>query len=152
VFSQKDTTHIAHNIVYVEIGGIAGYGSLNYERAFFIKTKWTLSARVGISTMNLKDYTNKFNPDILVPFAVYGSYGSNHKAEIGIGQLYENVVRADLSEFKPIRVSHFNTVFSVAYKYQRKHGGLFIRVAYSPIIDYEGVYRNWGGVSIGYSF
>lgn len=152
VFSQKDTVHIAHNIVYVEMGGIAGYGSLNYERSFFLKKKWTLSARVGLSTISLKDYTNKFNPDILIPFAVYGSYGSKHKAEIGIGQLFENVVRVDLSEFKPIRVSHFNTVLSIAYKYQRMSGGFFLRVAYNPVIDYEGEFSNWGGISLGYSF
>lgn len=151
-FSQKDSVHVAHNVIYAEIAGMAGYGSVNYERVFNLKLNFMISARAGLSTYNIKDYTEKFNPDILIPIAVYGSYGKNHKIEIGVGQLFESTIQANITEFKPERTYDFNTVFSVGYRYQKRSGGLFLRAAYTPIIDHTGFFRHWGGISLGYSF
>ena len=151
-FSQKDSVRFAHNVIYLEVLGIAGYGSLNYERVLHFKKSWMFAARVGLSTYNIKDYTNKFNPDILIPVTVYGSYGKSHKIELGIGQLFQSIVQVNLNEFKPARTNNFNTVFSLGYRYQKKQSGIFLRVAYTPLLDYTGYFRNWGGASIGYSF
>ena len=35
--SQLDLKHISQNILYIEAGGIGGYGSLNYERIITVK-------------------------------------------------------------------------------------------------------------------
>ena len=37
--SQFDLNHISQNILYLEAGGIGGYGSLNYERIIPVKEK-----------------------------------------------------------------------------------------------------------------
>ena len=63
--SQIDTNQVGKNLIYIEGAGIGGYGSLNYERVILNKTNLWLCTRVGLSTYNLKDYTNNFNSDII---------------------------------------------------------------------------------------
>lgn len=151
-FSQKDPTNIARNLLCLEVGGVGGYGSVNYERVVFSKKNLMFGMRLGISTYHIKDYTNKFNPDILIPLSINGYYGKNHKIELGIGQTFASIVHADIIDFKPTRITNFNTDFSIGYRYQKSTGGIVFRCAYTPIIDFNSYFRHWAGVSFGYSF
>ena len=85
LIAQRDSTRLANNATYLEIGGPAGYGSLNYERILVLKKKISLIARCGLSVNHIRDYTNKINPDILIPFSLGACYGSTHKIEAGLG-------------------------------------------------------------------
>lgn len=152
VFSQKDSSLLFPNLVYIEAGGIGGYGSINYERNILSIRKILLGARVGISTYNFKDYTNSINPDILLLTSINGSYGYKHKIEIAIGETTSNIVYADKTNFSPTRKTNFHTNFSLGYKYQKNTYGLFFRLAYTPLIELNTFFRNWGGVSFGYKF
>ena len=151
-FSQIDSTHTARNVIYLEVLGIGGYGSVNYERVVYHKKYFMLALRFGLSTYHIKDYTNKFNPDILVPFAINGSYGKNHKLDYGTGVTFSNIVYADFTKFKPKRTTSFITNFHIGYRYQKNTGGLIFRCVYSPIIEYNKYYRHWAGISLGYAF
>lgn len=150
--SQIDTNQIAKNIIYIEAAGIGGYGSLNYERVVLKKIDLLLCIRVGLSTYNLRDYTTRFNPDILIPIAINGLYGNNHKIEIGIGQMISNIVYANHSNWKPERETNIHANFTIGYRFQKEKGGLIFRCNYSPIIEFYKYYRHWGGISIGYAF
>ncbi|MDH5474493.1 MAG: hypothetical protein OEX22_02260 [Cyclobacteriaceae bacterium] len=150
--SQIDTTLVSKNVLYFEGAGIGGYGSINYERLIFRKANLWVNTRVGLSTYNLKDYTAKFNPDIILPFAINGLYGNNHKIEFGIGQTISNSVSANYSTWQPERVTNFHANFTIGYRFQKKTEGLMFRCNYSPIIKYHKYYRHWGGISVGYSF
>lgn len=149
VFSQEDS--IAKHQVYLEGGGSGGYGSLNYERIVHAKNKYSLALRFGIGTYHVTDYTNKLNPDIILPIMVNAYYGQNHKMELGVGQSFISVVQHD-ANFKADRVSNLNTLFSIGYRYQKSTGGILFRFAYTPIIEYNKHFRNWFGISIGYTF
>lgn len=151
-FSQKDSSLQAKNLIYIEGGGIGGYGSLNYERVLLSRKKFNVGARVGISTYHIYDYTNSMNPDILILTSLNGSYGLNHKIEIAIGETTSNIVYADQINFMPYRKTNFHTHFSLGYKYQKNTRGLFFRIAYTPLFELNKTYRNWMGVSLGYSF
>lgn len=151
-FSQKDAAHIARNLLYLEVGGVGGYGSVNYERVVFGKKNLMFGMRFGMSTYHIKDYTNKFNPDILMPLLVNGYYGKNHKIELGIGQTFASIIHANITDFKPTRITNFHTNFSIGYRYQKNTGGIVFRFAYTPIIDFNNYFRHWVGVSCGYSF
>lgn len=151
-YSQKDTTNIARNLLYMEVLGIGGYGSVNYERLIYYKNALTFTTRFGISTYHIKDYMNKFNPDILIPISIYGCLGKNNKIELGIGQTYTNIVHYDLTDLKPSRTFNFHSNFSIGYRFQKKTSGVFFRCAYTPLIMYNRYFRNWGCLSIGYSF
>ena len=78
-------------------------------------------------------------------------YGQNHKIELGVGQSIISVVQHD-ANFNADRVSNLNTLFSIGYRYQKSTGGILFRFAYTPIIEYNKHFRNWFGISIGYTF
>jgi hypothetical protein len=150
--AQVDSTHTASNSIYLEAGGAGGYGSLNYERACYRKKNVLLALRIGAGIYHLNDYTTTFNPDILIPLAINSCYGKSHKLELGLGQTLATIVRAGETDFKPKRVLNFHSNFSIGYRYQKKTSGLFLRCAYTPIIEFNRYFRHWAGISIGYSF
>jgi len=143
---------IAKNIIHIEAAGVGGYGSINYERIIPIKSKFKIGARVGLSTYNLKDFTNKFNPDLILPIAITGLFGYNHKLEFGVGQTLSNVVRASPTNWEPERKTNLHGNFTIGYRYQKDEGGIMLRCSYSPIIEFYKYFRNWGAVGIGYAF
>lgn len=151
-FSQTDTLQMVHNFTYIEIGGIGGYGSLNYERLIFNKKNIAFAIRLGLSTYHIKDYTNKFNPDIIIPISLNGYYGNNHKIEMGIGQTIGSMVRAGDSGFETERNTNVHTSFLIGYRYQKKNSGIIFRCTYNPILEFNKHFRHWAGISVGYSF
>ncbi len=150
--SQIETNQVGKNVIYIEGAGTGGYGSLNYERVILNKTHLWLCTRVGLSTYNLRDYTNNFNPDIIIPMAINGLYGNNHKIEFGIGQTISNIVHANYSNWQTERETNFHANFTIGYRYQKDKGGVMFRCSYTPIIEFYNHYRHWGGISIGYAF
>ena len=150
--SQTDTTDIARNLIFIEVAGVGGYGSVNYERVIYNKKYLMFAMRFGISSYHIKDYTNKINPDILIPLSINGYYGKSHKIEWGVGETFSNIVHADLTEFKPKRITNFHTNFSIGYRYQKNTGGIIFRCAYTPIIEFNRYFRHCAGISFGYSF
>lgn len=151
-YSQSKPDKISTNVVFIEIAGLGGYGSLNYEKLLARKNKFRYTARIGLSTYRIRDFTNKFNPDIILPITANALFGNNHKIEIGVGKTYTNIVRANSFDFKPNRSSEFTTIFSFGYRYQKNTPGLLYRCAYTPILSFNNVLRHWLGVSLGYSF
>ena len=141
----------ARNAIYAEAIGISGWGSINYERKLFIKSNQQFQGRIGLSTLNLRDFTNKLNPDLIVPFALNWLYGKNHNIEIGVGQTISNTVSAN-STGDTERGFMLSANFNIGYRYQKPTGGLIIRAGYTPIIEFYNNFLHWGGVSIGYAF
>ncbi len=140
------------SLMSIEIGGSGGYGSINYEYLLKKINKVKISVKIGISTYNLNDYLNKFNPDIIVPIAVSGYYGFNHNIELGVGQTITNIVYADKLNYKPNRVNNFNTNLTFGYRYHEEIGGLVFKIAYAPIIENNKVFKHWGVLALGYTF
>lgn len=149
--AQKDSASSTH-LIYAEVAGVGGFGSVNYENIFFNKRLFSLSARVGVGTYRLLDFQNKFNPDVIIPIELYGFFGKTHFAEIGLGQVISSIVYVNIENLQPDRRVSIHTNFSVGYRYQRKKGGLFLRLCYSPLIEFYKSYRHWGGFSVGYIF
>lgn len=150
--SQLQANPVAQNIVYLEAGGIGGYGSLNYERIIPIKAKLKIGLRIGVSTYNLTDYTADFNPDLILPIAVNLLYGNNHKMIVGLGQTISNIIQANPENWEPERKTNFHANFTIGYRYQKAQGGIMISCSYTPIIEFYNVYRHWAGLMIGYAF
>lgn len=151
--SQTDTTMIAiRHICYLEIAGIGGYGSLNYENVQYQKNNFMLSIRSGISTYHLTDFMNKFNPDIIIPLAVNVLYGKNHLVEFGFGQTITNIVYSDPINFMQNRSTKLSSNLTLGYRYQKKQGGIVFRGGYMPIIENNKYFRHWAGISFGYAF
>ncbi len=119
-FAKNDTLNPAHNILFGEIAGTGGYGSINYERIFPGKNQFTFGIRIGLSSYRFKDYLNTFNPDIIIPFSVNAYYGAKHKVQVGIGQTLANIVHADFDDFKPARYTDVHSTFQLGYRYKKR--------------------------------
>jgi len=150
--AQVDSLNTYRSHVYLEIGGIGGFGSFNYERILLTKTKLKLGATVGISTIGLTDFENEFNPDLIFPFAVRAWFGATHHIEIGIGNTFASTVQVDRVKWEAERELRMHGNFLVGYRYQKRGGRMIWRCHYSPIIQEYEYYRHWGGFSVGWSF
>ena len=140
------------NLVFIEAGGSGGYGSINYEYLAKKINKLKLSVKIGLSSYHLNDYTNKFNPDIIIPIAINAYYGSKHNIDFGLGQTITNVVYADNSDYQPKRTNNFNTNLSIGYRYQKEAGGIMFKIGYAPIIENNNMFRHWFLLAFGYTF
>ncbi|HEX5624424.1 MAG TPA: hypothetical protein VFX48_00290, partial [Saprospiraceae bacterium] len=149
VRAQQDP---ALNQVFVEAWGLGGYGSINYERIYYCINDWMFGMRAGLGSYRLRDYTNAFNPDLLLPFTMNMLYGGLHKIECGIGGTIARIVQADSEMFRPVRKTHYHPALTIGYRYQKTAGGLVFRGNYIPILERGRHFRHWAGISIGYSF
>lgn len=149
---SSEKVELAKHLVFVEVGGYGGYGSVNYEYLVKKVNNFKFSARVGLSTYHLYDYTNSLNPDIIIPIGINGSFGSNHNVDFGIGQTISSTVSVDKLNYKTKRNSTLNTNFSIGYRYQKEAGGILFKMAYSPIIEENKIFTHWALVAVGFSF
>ena len=141
------------HLLYLEIGGIGGIASVNYENNIALKNKFALGFRGGFSTVHLLDYTRKFNPDLIFPVSLLFLYGIKHQMEIGIGQTVSNIPAANMDKVRiHTRKTTLNTTFTAGYRFEHQKTGLFFKCSYTPIIMQNKYYKHWGGISIGYAF
>ena len=140
------------NIIFIELGGAAGYGSINYELLVKKIKKMKLSARVGLSSYKLKDFQNEFNPDIIVPISINTYYGYNHHIEFGLGQVFTSIIYSDNVNYEPTRRNNFSTNLSIGYRFQKEEPGTICKIAYSPIIQNNSVLTHWFSVAVGRFF
>jgi hypothetical protein len=149
--AQLDTTKLSKNVIYLELGGAGGYSSLNYEMLLGRKKTFSFSARIGLNTYHLKDYTNKLNPDIILPLTAYASCGKHHKLEIGLGQVFTNSVQVGISDYQKKRKTNFHSHLSIGYRYQKNTSGFFFHAAYTPLLENNQRFKNWLGIGFGYT-
>lgn len=150
--AQPSDEKFATNQIFAEIAGIGGRYSLNYEREFLKKSDFRFLLRLGLGSMHLKDFTNNFNPDLVIPFALVATYGKKNQLEWGLGQTFTNIVIANLENGGTQRQPGFSTQFTLGYRFQKQGRGLVYRLVYTPILEYNKYFRHWAGVSIGYAF
>lgn len=151
-FAQSDTSLPAKNSIYLEAAGTGGFGSINYERLVASKNKWQMALRSGLSTYNLRDFTNAFNPDLVLPMSLLGRYGKNHHFELGFGHTTTFIVQTNQSTWKPERTAHLHAHLILGYRYQKEQGGPMVRLSYTPLLEFYNHLRHWGGISLGHAF
>lgn len=151
LFSQEKIENSKNNI-FIEAGGPGGYGSINYEYLFDLNQKIKFSGRVGLGTYKIIDFKNSFNPDITMPLSVSCFYGGNHNLELGIGETFSSIVYVNSPTFEVSRSTMLNTFFILGYRYQKEINGLMFRIAYTPVLEQNVLFKNWLGISIGKTF
>lgn len=142
----------ASDLVYIEVLGVGGYGSVNYERIVVNRDIIKIGLRGGFGTYKLYDYRERFNPDMILPFSLNLLIFSPHTIELGIGNTYSSIVRVNTDNLKPERVRRMSASLNIGYRYSKKEGGLILRVGYTPVLEFYKRYIHGGGISIGYAF
>jgi hypothetical protein len=146
------------HLVYLDVLGIGGLGSINYEHDRILKNKFSVGVSGGFSTIHLRDYTRKFNPDLIFPLSLHVLYGNIHQIEIGVGQTISSIPKTihtyihTYIHTQHIRAINFGTTLTAGYRFQHPKTGLMLRCGYTPLIDKNRYYKHWGVISIGYVF
>lgn len=136
------TTFKSKHLVYIEIAGSGGLGSINYENLFLKKKSTEFSWRAGLSLAPI-DKNN--GTGIVFPLMFNTLIGKNsHKLELGLGQGITVTTKGNFFAL---------TTAAIGYRYQPESKRWFYRVTYTPLISYlvDFQVQQWFGVSIGYT-
>jgi len=141
--SESKQKLISLNTGYLEIGGVAGHYSFNYDRILLQTNLVNISVGVGFSH-GVIESDIKFTPRFPLRLNFFRSIVGVHHAELGLAYNPYLTPRNDL----------YHSVFAnLGYRYQKTVGGLFIKAAFSPMIFNNAVkFIPWAAVSVGYSF
>lgn len=143
---------LSKNSILLDIGGIGGYGSLNYEYSFFEKKNIILSSRIGFSFFRFKDFERKFNPDLLFPLSIQlRKKWKNHAVLVGVGQTISSIVKTSNDFSRKIRKNRLNGNLSLGYRFQKKSKPFFFQITYTPLFERYERFRHWGGLGVGYN-
>ena len=152
ILKSQETSFPKHTII-LDAGGIGGYGSLNYEHAFYLKKKHLLSYKVGFSFFRFKDFEREVNPDLLFPISIqYNRRFKNHRAFLGLGQTVSSIVKISSDFSSKVRKNRLSLSYIIGYRFQKDNNPFSIQISYTPIFEHYKKFQHWGGISFGYSF
>lgn len=147
------------NEAYLQLGGVTGLFSFNYERKIFaFKERFEINIRGFISAISLFD---GLGTDYWIGGGVNIRYLLSDKAHfhLGGGQLIYNYNVLDFFEDEGKKnITEYMTYFSVGYTQKITKSGWFLKASYTPLLlynepEYESVkFQSWGGISIGKRF
>lgn len=139
------------NNLHLEVGGVSGHLSINYERMLFERCNWRIYVAVGFSPGLFDD--NEFSPRI--PVQLKGSFQINN-FEIISGTSVSPYLWQDDSGEQKYDIKDFSIAIfgNVGLRYNFLKNKMFIGLAYTPLIidqsDFD--YIHWGALDIGYKF
>ncbi len=148
--AASDTNTVFNNAIHLGFWGVSSITSINYERALWKTDNLGVFARIGLGSIHLKDFTRRFNPDLLIPIGLYGTYGHRLMAEVGAGGTYTSIVYPHERTFKPSRRSDLHGWCSVGIR-GTITDHFYLRAAFTPIFEFGRVTRSFE-FGAGYRF
>jgi hypothetical protein len=136
-----------YTAIHVEGAAAGGLGSINYERTLTAIGRARIHARVGIGTIHLRDYTRRFNPDIVLPFGMIATDRRRWNPEVGGGITLTSIVYPDKESYRPERRTGLDLWLCAGIRFVP--GRWIFRAVYTPLKDGTG-WRHWGGLSAGF--
>jgi hypothetical protein len=154
-YAQSETTPLCKSSVYLEVGGVAGLWSLNYDWELReINENLQLLGRAGLGMYS--EFNGAGFSDVIIPVSSMFLWGkSTHRVEVGGGITYYNwTLRDVLMQDGFSRKTDLLGHLIIGYRFQKLECGLMFRVTYTPIIitDSNKPFEHWAGGSIGYTF
>jgi hypothetical protein len=147
---QRD--QVKKNSVYIEgLGSAGAIYNLSYDRIVYQEEQNKFTIAMGMQFLSHSPYNDNDWIGSISPQINY-LQGIKHHLELGIGFTY----LASMSNVF-IREGIWGVPLRIGYRYQRDEGGLFLKIAYTPIIiDKEiissGFLPVWGGLALGWTF
>jgi len=155
LFSQeRDSTKLSRNTFYIDFSSKGAYYSINYDRVFSIGKKLCYSYRLGFSVLENA---------IALPLGINlcTGKGSSH-AEFSLTLMpYMDEYKSFLSS-NDLSDKYLYVIPAVGYRYQKRRGGLFFKLALSPMLVLDPPSSNFwkmdpkmyaaGNIGVGWSF
>lgn len=155
--------NISRNNAFVELSGVTGIYSVNYERLLRDNKNLNFTFRAGVSyiSYNKHYYSNFVFP---ISFSVLKNISKNHYLEMRLGfandfYIYNDYTGHALGDttgtFVPKKILKDNLIPSIGigYRYQPETKGLFFNFLLQKIVYFSE--ENWYGnlsLGIGYAF
>lgn len=149
---------LARNTISFELMGPGGAYSIGYERLF----RPTFGVRVGFAYYDFEggtvtvDGADAYSPDnalnlTLLPVTASWLRGETHHLEMGGGPAlgYAKLNVVDVGSGSDV-LWYLSGL--LGYRYQRPHGGIFFRAAYTPVWSEGELSPVWFGLGIGYTY
>ena len=140
--TKYDNPHI--NSLYVEFLGSSGLiYNITYDRILYLKNDFGITGAIGLQYFLLG------KPEGAGSIQINFIHGNTHYLEYGIGSIffYNHIKNFYSGKTVPLRLG---------YRYQRKNGGFFFKIAFTPLLtdafDNQLMILPWGGVSFGFTF
>jgi hypothetical protein len=143
-----DTNKAKLNSIYLELGGVGEFNSLNFERLIPFNSKMGLSVSAGFSFNSLYYFMD--SPTVPVNIKTYYQINSRHLFDAGIGFTpWYSTLYYDWASFNDLIVN-----LTVGYRFSFYKNRWNLGVSFTPEIFYETGFRfiPWGGVRLGYKF
>ncbi len=151
--TPKENIDINHfkNSVFITVGGATGLGSVNYERQISAFRSVSLWGHAGLGTFKLKDFRNRFNPDLLLPAGLYARIGRRkHSAIAGVGIVFNYFVMADGAA--AVRDTSFGLFARLGYRFTFNKNRTYAQLTYTPVLNRKNYIHNWAGFCLAYTF
>lgn len=139
----------ARTTVFGEAGGNAWLYSVNAD----YRIGQNVSVRAGVTAIEAGGVGLYGGPRMVSALPGWKA----HRAEIGAGVLLGYLANRSFEAYfgsdpEPGHANGMATpTLSVGYRYQQSEGGLFLRVAYTPVVA-GGDWNHWAGLGAGYTF
>lgn len=151
---EKDSTKLSRNTFYIDLSTRGAYYSVNYDRIFSVGKKLSYSYRIGFSVLENA---------IALPLGInlFTGKGNAH-AEFSLTLMpYMDEYKSFLSS-NDLSDKYLYIIPAAGYRYQKRGGGLFFKVALSPMIVLDPPSSNFwkmdpkvyaaGNIGVGWSF
>lgn len=146
----------AKNAAYVELGGNAGFYSLNFERTYFYRERFKMAARLGFSPQPHGHYFEQ----VYIIENNFIFFKNPHHIEVGIGETIQRRYNERCNTVNDYFWENlWWSIVRIGYRYQKQDDGIFCKIALTPIMmqknDCEfnpNYFQLWAGFSIGMSF
>ncbi len=128
--AQQNNELLQKNTFYLELVGNGMFYSLNYDRILVVQQNWKMSGRIGGMYLPGLDYNDR--QMIGLPLEVSYLRGRNkHYLEVGLGfTATYDTYRLGESRVKDLALMG---VARVGYRHQKREGGLFYKVGFTPV-------------------
>lgn len=143
-----DHQKMKNNEISITALGKGGWWSVDYTRKIWGHKLIRLDGVVSFSSYYIKDYENRFNPNMIVPIGLRGQYGKKHSLLLDIGLSFQRLIVFDKRKITKFAIDPF-----VGLHYRRRflksffvQGGVYLLK-----IKQQKVYI-WPGLSLGLMF
>ncbi len=149
IFAQKDSVKRS-NAVFIELGGVGGFYSFNYQRNISLNEHWGINAGIGFSLWDASIVDFKGMP--IMPFQLRTFYKINNKNSINFGVgcavMNWNFQSSSLYKYDKYAQAQFG------YQYNFSRDKFFLGVSFTPFIYDSDHYEffPFGALRFGYNF
>ena len=150
IFAQKDSVKRS-NAVFIELGGVGGFYSFNYQRNINLNKHWGINVGVGFSPQSTHGFLEyEYMPDL--PFQLKAVYKINNKHSmnlgVGGGPFNWNFFYAANYEYDIYAMAQFG------YQYDFSKNNFFLGISFTPYFydTYHYTFSPYGGLRFGYNF